>query len=166
MLQQILTRTPVYVWVILAGLVYRGYIASQDREVAFWKLFIIAALMPLLTVPDLALKFGAQSVALWAGAAAMTTLLVWQFSRARVGPARQAGNVLVRGTWMPLMAMLAIFFTKYAINVMLVVSPQLRHDSVAAAACCVLFGVFNGVFFGWAARDATSYLQAPETAVS
>jgi hypothetical protein len=168
MLQQILTRTPLYVWAILAGLIYRGYLASKDREVVFWKLFIIPAIMPLLTVPDLTLKFGhaGQSVAIWAGAAALVTLLTWQFSRARVSPAAQAGNVLVRGTWLPLVAMLGIFFTKYAVNVMLAINPQARGDVLFAAACCALFGVFNGVFFGWAARDATSYLQTPARAIS
>jgi hypothetical protein len=162
MLQQILIRTPIYVWVILAALVYRGVLSSRDREVAFWKLFILPAVMPLLTLPDLALKFGsdARTVAIWAGGAALAALLTWQFSSGKVTPAQQAGNVMVRGSWLPLAAMLAVFIGKYVLNVMLVVLPHARHDAQFAALACALFGVFNGVFFGWVARDTSSYLQA------
>lgn len=168
MLQQILIRTPFYVWVILAGLLYRGYLSSKDREVAFAKLFFIPGIMPLLTVPDLALKFGlgGLGVAIWAAAAAAATLLTWQLSRAKISPASAPGMVLAHGSWLPLAAMLAVFFSKYALNVMLVVLPQARHDLQFAALCCALFGILNGVFFGWAARDTTSYLQTPAVAVS
>ena len=33
MIQQIVSHTPVYVWALLAFLLYRGYLASRDREV-------------------------------------------------------------------------------------------------------------------------------------
>ena len=162
MLQQILIRTPFYVWAILAGLVYRGYIASTDREATFWKLFIIPAVMPLLTLPDLASKFGsgAQTFAIWAAAAGATALLTWQMSSAKVTPAAQPGKVLVRGSWLPLVAMMAVFFSKYALNILLAISPQARHDALVAAIFGALLGMFNGVFFGWMARDTTAYLQA------
>lgn len=161
MLQQILIRTPLYVWLILAALIYRGYLSSRDREVAFWKLFILPAVMPLLTLPDLATKFGssAQTFALWAAGAGLAAVLTWQFSSGKVSPVQQAGNVMVRGSWLPLAAMMAVFFGKYALNVMLVVLPHVRHDAQFAALACALFGVFNGVFFGWVARDTSSYLQ-------
>lgn len=162
MLQQILIRTPFYVWLILAGLIYRGYLSSKDREVVFWKLFLIPALMPLLTLPDLAIKFGRPglSFAIWAVAAAVTAALTWQLSSAKITLAEQAGKVLVRGTWLPLTAMMGVFFTKYALNVLLAISPQARHDPVFSAVVCALFGLFNGIFFGWMARDTTAWLQA------
>lgn len=162
MLQQILIRTPFYVWLILAGLIYRGYLSSKDREVVFWKLFIIPALMPLLTLPDLAVKFGhlGQTFAIWAVAAVITAALVWQWSSAKISLAAQAGKVLVRGSWLPLAAMMGVFFTKYALNILLAISPQARHDPVLAAVVCTLCGVFNGIFFGSMARDTTAWLQA------
>jgi hypothetical protein len=69
MLQQILSHTPAYVWAILAFLVYRGVIASLDREVALKKLFIIPAVMLALSLHDLAGKFGftSLSVPAWPG---------------------------------------------------------------------------------------------------
>ena len=161
MLQQILIRTPFYVWLILAGLLYRGYLSSKDREVDLWKLFLIPALMPLLTIPDLAIKFGqlGTTFAIWAMAAVVTAVLTWQCSSPKVTLAAQPGKVLVRGSWLPLAAMMLVFFTKYALNIMLAVSPQARHDSVFAAVVCSLLGLFNGLFFGWLARDTTAWLQ-------
>jgi len=165
MLQQILFHTPIYVWIILAGLIYRGYLSSKDREVAFAKLFFIPAIMPLLTVPDLALKFGhaVPALAIWASAAGVAALLTWQFSNANITRAPLAGQVLVRGSWLPLVAMMAVFLSKYALNVMLALVPHARHDVQFATALCALFGVFNGVFFGWIARDSTTYLQTRVT---
>lgn len=161
MLQQILIRTPFYVWIILAALIYRGYVSSKDREVAFWKLLIIPAVMPLLTVPALALKFGpgGRAIAIWAAAAGIATLLTWQLSRGKVSAAEQSGNVLVRGSWLPLVAMMAVFFSKYAFNVLLAINPLAHHDTLFAVVFCSLFGVFNGIFFGWTVRDTTTYLK-------
>lgn len=168
MLQQILIRTPFHVWVILAGLIYRGTIASTNREVAFWKLFIIPAIMPLLTLPDLAIKFGhiGTTFGIWAAAAGVTAALTWHCSSGKVALAKQAGNVLVRGSWLPLAAMMGVFCAKYALNVMLAISPQARHDALIAGIACALFGLLNGIFFGWLARATTTWLQERAQAAS
>jgi hypothetical protein len=80
MLQQILIHTPGYVWAILAFLIYRGLIACTDREVEFSKLFIIPSVMLLLSVQDLAGKFGLGGVTLaaWAAGAMASAFLTWK----------------------------------------------------------------------------------------
>ena len=40
-MQQIILRTPLWVWVLLAFLVYRGMLASVNRETSLKKAFII-----------------------------------------------------------------------------------------------------------------------------
>jgi hypothetical protein len=161
MLQQILIRTPIYVWIILAMLVYRGIVASTDREMAFGKLLIIPLILPLLTLPDLAMKFGHAGLTLstWTSAAAIAAIITFQLSGARISHTGTAGKVLVRGSWLPLVLLMALFLTKYAANVMLVINPQARGDTLFIAVVCALFGLLNGIFFGRLLRDSATYRQ-------
>jgi hypothetical protein len=166
MLQQILIHTPVYVWAILAVLVWRGTAALRDREMTVRSLFIVPAIMLALSLQDIVMKFGSNAapLAAWAAAAAATTLLVWNFGRSRTAPAATPGSVVVRGSWTPLAMMMAIFFTKYAASVLLAVVPQARQDALVAAGVCALFGVFNGCFLGRLARDVAGLRGMPVVA--
>jgi hypothetical protein len=162
MLQQILIHTPVYVWAILAILVWRGIAALREREMTLRNLFIVPLVMLALSLQDVLMKFGsnAMPLAIWAGVAISTALLVWKFSRSRTAPGTTAGSVIVRGSWVPLAMMMAVFFTKYAASVLLAVVPHARQDLLFAASVCALFGVFNGSFLGRLARDVASSRRA------
>ncbi|NHZ91900.1 hypothetical protein F2P45_23260 [Massilia sp. CCM 8733] len=150
MLIQILTHTPLYVWAILALLVYRGVVAMRDREMAIRKLFIIPAIMLALSLQDIAAKFGAALLPLgaWAGAMVAVMLLVWKFSSAGASAGATPGSMRVHGSAVPLAMMMAIFFTKYLTAVTLAVSPGASHNALLPALVCALFGVFNGYFLG------------------
>ncbi len=162
MLQQILIHTPVYVWAILAVLVWRGSAALRERETTVRSLFIVPLIMLALSLQDVVVKFGSNAAALavWAVAALGTTLLVWKFGRSRTAPGGTAGSVIVRGSRVPLAMMMAVFFTKYAASVLLAVLPQARQDALFAAAVCALFGVFNGAFLGRLAADLAALRRA------
>jgi hypothetical protein len=60
---QLLSHTPLYVWAILAFLVYRGTAAMRDREVEFRKLCIIPLVMLGLSLQDMSAKFGLDGLA-------------------------------------------------------------------------------------------------------
>jgi hypothetical protein len=155
MLQQILIHTPVYVWAILAVLVWRGTAALREREMTVRSLFIVPLIMLALSLQDVVMKFGAGAVtlAVWGVAAAGTALLAWKFGRSRTSPGSAPGSVIVRGSRVPLAMMMAVFFTKYAASVLLAILPHARQDVLFAAGVCALFGVFSGCFLGRLARD-------------
>lgn len=159
MLNQIVTHTPIYVWAILAFLIYRGVIALRTRDVAMNKLFIIPAVMLVLSLVDIAGKFGLGGMAfgMWLLGAGAMVALVWTFGAARVAPATTPGHVVVRGSVWPLVLMMAIFVTKYVTSVAVAVRPALRHDLPFTVAVCALFGVFSGYFLGRLARDMKAY---------
>ena len=162
-LTQILTHTPIYVWAILALLVYRGVIALRDREIAFNKLFIVPAIMLALSLQDIGAKFGFSTIALaaWGVGAAVMALLVWTLGSAGVQAGSAPGLVLVRGSRAPMAMMLAVFLTKYAASVALAMQPMARQEAVFTIAVCALFGLFNGYFLGRLARDASAVHGAP-----
>ncbi|MGZ5182773.1 MAG: DUF6622 family protein [Ramlibacter sp.] len=155
MLQQILIHTPLYVWGLLAVLVWRGVAALREREMAVRSLFVLPAIMLAMGLGDVVTKFGSNAAALlaWVAAAAGTALLVWKFGADRTLPGAAPGSVRLRGSRAPLAMMLALFFTKYAVSVLLAILPHARQDALFGAAVCLLFGVFNGCFLGRLARD-------------
>ena len=166
MLIQILTHTPLYVWAILAFLVNRGVNAMRDREVEVRRLAIIPAVMLVLSLQDIGTKFGLGGWALgaWALMAAAVALLAGLSGSTRIAAGTAPGTVRVRGSRLPLVMMMAVFFTKYVASVTLAVAPQLRHDTLFAIAVCALFGVYNGWFVGRLAGDLAAWRTLPARA--
>ena len=163
MLIQILTHTPLYVWAILAFLVYRGMAAMRDRDVEVRKLVLIPAVMLVLSLQDISTKFGLDGWALaaWALAAAGMALVAGLAGSNRIAASATPGHVRVRGSRLPLVMMMAVFFTKYVASVTVAIAPQLHQDTLFACAVCGLFGVFNGWFIGRLVGDMASVRMLP-----
>lgn len=167
MLQQILSHTPLYVWAILAFLIQRGVAASVTREQPLGRLAILPLAMLLLSLLDLNGKFGlgAATVAAWLASATLAALASWQWiGQDSIGAGSVAGSVRQRGSWLPLVLMLAIFVLKFSLAVLLAVRPEARHNLALALAASGLFGLFNGIFFGRLARAAAVLLPRAATA--
>jgi len=168
MLIQILTHTPLYVWAILAFLVYRGMAAMRDRDVEVRKLVMIPAVMLVLSLQDISAKFGlgGWALAAWAVAAAGVALAAGLAGSERIAASAVPGHVRVCGSRLPLVMMMAVFFTKYAASVAVSVAPQLRQDTLFACIVCGLFGVFNGWFIGRLVGDMASVRMLPASAAA
>ncbi|NEX63293.1 DUF6622 family protein [Noviherbaspirillum galbum] len=160
MLQQIVVNTPVWVWALLAFLVYRGVLASIDRETSLKKAFIIPVIMLLLSIQGIVSGFGDSLAAgpVWLAFLAGGTMLTWLMvdpGTLRAHPER--GMIAVRGSWTPMVLMLGIFLVKYVVAVMLVMHPDLRQQAGFVAGVCALYGVFNGIFIGKLLRIVAAY---------
>ncbi len=166
MLQQILMKTPVWVWALLAFLVYRGLASSIDREVRLKKLFIIPVVVLVLSLHGLATGFGASAIAapVWLASMAVGTVLAWtMFNTGNVAARPERNAVALRGNWTPLVLMMAIFCTKYIVGVALSMQPALAQDSAFVVVVCVLYGLFNGVFIGQLLRIVAIYREGIAT---
>lgn len=162
MLRDIIANTPLWVWALLAFLIYRGVLASIEREVPLKKLFIIPLVMLALSLHGIAASFGSSPAAapVWLAGMAAGSILTWYFfNPARVSARPQRQAVALRGSWVPLMLMLGIFFTKYTAEVALVLNPALKQDGAFIAFACTLYGLFNGVFIGQLLRIVTIYRE-------
>ena len=87
--------------------------------------------------------------------------LVWALSKGEIAVNRAAGTVSQRGSWAPLMLMIAIFITKYTVGVLSAVRPELVHGVTGSLIVTTLYGLFNGMFIGRLARYAVAYLRQP-----
>ena len=155
MLQQILVKTPVYVWAILAFLLYRGLLAARDRDITVTRMLVIPLLMLVLALQAIAMKFGMASLgmAAWTAGLAAMVLQRRSFGLDKVTLGSSANALRVRGSWMPLAMMMLVFLIKYALAVTLAIRPQVAEDAVFAASVCGLLGLCNGYFVGQLARD-------------
>lgn len=164
MLQQILVKTPVYVWAILAFLIYRGVIAARDRDITITRMLVIPLLMLALALQSVAGQFGLVSAAMaaWAAGTALVALQRQAFGRSMLIPGAGAGKLRIRGSWMPLAVMLAIFVLKYALAVLLAIRPHMADDLVFGATACGLLGLCNGYFLGQLARDIAAARRLPQ----
>jgi len=160
MLQQMLINTPVWVWALLAFLIVRGMMAGVSRETSIRRLFIIPLAMLALSIHGIAASFGTDPFAapVWLASTAAGTALAWAlFSLDSVSVHPERGSVFQQGSWMPLVLMMSIFLVKYGVNVVLHVAPHARHDSGFVIAVCMLYGLFNGIFFGRLLRILAIY---------
>ena len=166
MLQSILSHTPLYVWAILGFLVYRGIAASSERTVEFKKVFIIPIVMFGLSLQGIQHSFSLHGMApwVWLAGVLIATALVWKFADARAVTAQsQQGTITVRGSWLPLAMMMAIFCTKYVVAVSLAMHPQFAGELGFMTIVCGAYGLFSGVFLGKLLRTVQAYRQADAT---
>jgi hypothetical protein len=147
----------------LAFLLYRGYLASKDREMSLFKVALIPLVMLGLALAGIRTDgvLGEAVWAVWALGVAVSASLIWKLSTRDIAVNRAAGTVLQRGSWMSMGLMVAIFVTKYAVAVLSAIRPELAHSLAFAAGVTLLFGVFNGLFLGRLARYAAAYLRQP-----
>ena len=152
---QIITHTPVWVWAILGLLVWVGLKQSVPRSVSLRRVTVLPLVMVGLSLAGMFSAFGAGGHALlaWGLAAVVAGAVVMT----RSVPQATRYNSWTQqfelpGSWTPLVLMMGIFITKYAVGVALAMHPALARDALFGQSVGALYGAFSGVFVGRAAR--------------
>jgi len=158
MLVPILKRTPPWVWGLLAALTLLGLSQARARTASVARIAFMPIAMTALSAWGLASAFAGSpqfgSVLLaWSGAAAIAVGLVTPMA-APAGTRYDASSRQFRqpGSWVPMLLILGIFLTKYVGGIDLAMQPGLVRNSDYALATAALYGLFNGLFIGRAAR--------------
>ena len=149
MILGILKHTPLWVWPLFAGLLYAGYVQSRTRSVPLARLVILPAVLISLSVYAVFSGFGPNPVALggWFAAAALVVAINHAWRRPK-GASYSTGTrtFTVPGSWWPLAVIVAIFFTRYAVTVLLVMNGELREVAAFAGATSFVYGLSSGFF--------------------
>lgn len=162
-MQQIFSHTPLYVWAILGFLVYRGVLASKTRQMPIQRICIIPIVMLLLSLQGIHNSFGLDGAAplLWAVGMLLGGSLSWKLSNtAGLAVDAASGVIEQRGSWIPLVLMVALFCTKYAVAVTQAMHPALQHSLPFMASVATVYGIFSGIFTGGLLRKLAAYRQA------
>jgi uncharacterized membrane protein len=151
MVAQILSRTPLWVWGLLAGLVVLGLTQVRRREAGLPRVTILPVAMAALSLSGIVSAFGAAPAVLsaWLVAAVLAAALVMRRA-VPAGTTFDAGTrrFTLPGSWVPLLLILGIFVTKYAVNVATAMQPGLKLEPLFALGITTLYGIFSGLFAG------------------
>lgn len=155
MLLEILKRTPPWVFVLFATLLFFGAMQSRTRRLSLARVAILPLVLLGLALSGLWSTFGADAfaIAAWLAAVAVAVFLnrFAQWPR-RVAYDAATRSFLVEGSWLPLAAMMLIFFTRYAVTVSLAMRPELRAAPWLAPCVSFAYGLMSGVFLARALR--------------
>lgn len=155
MLIHILQGTPSWVYGLLASLLVLGAVQTADRRASLTRVMLLPLAMTGLAAWGVVGTFGSHgpALALWLAGLSATALVV-------LGRPVPAGvrwdswqeQFHIAGSWLPMLLILGIFFTKYTVGVTLALHPALAHDARLALPVSLLYGAFSGIFVGRAAR--------------
>jgi hypothetical protein len=148
---EIINHTPRWVFGLFIALVLLGMQQTRTRTVTMTR-------MTLLPLAMLALSFwgvwnafdgSAVGVACWLGAMLGAALFAQRFdfsSNVRFLP--DTRSFIMPGSWLPLVLMMAIFFTKYAVGASLAQHGELRGLASFVAMASLAYGFWSGIFIG------------------
>lgn len=159
-LPSILGRTPAWVWGLLIGLIALGVSQCFERRASIARVALLPISMACLSVFSLgaALKAstnGLAALVVWLIAAVVSAGVAMAWRTAP--PAGTRYNASSRqfnlpGSPVPLLIILAIFFTKYTVAIELAMQPGLIQNASFALSLAAVYGVFNGIFAARALR--------------
>lgn len=159
MLLSIVQGTPLWVWVLLTALLWLGASQMVARQVGLYRTLLSPLALTVFSAWGLISAFGATpgtaALAAWAltaGAVAVLDLRLRPRAPASVGFDGATQRFHLPGSGVPLLLILAIFFTKYTVGVELALQPPLVHDSSFALQIALLYGLFNGLLLARMAR--------------
>ena len=158
MLQSI-TGAPIWVWPLLALLVWLGLSATRERERrvgGYWALpfFVFLSLSGMSQSPEPAVAWPLFAAAYLGGA-------IWgREYQGGVILERRPGVVRVRGEWVTFATMMAIFWLSYLKGALSATAPEVLGGHFAVGAFALLSGGLAGQFAGRAFR----VLAAPKSA--
>jgi hypothetical protein len=149
MLVEILKRTPPLVFVLFFALLALGYLQSKARVVKRSHLAILPAAMIALSFYGVLSAFGVDAIALAAWLIG-TSAAVWlgialAVPRGAVYSAKTL-SFSIPGSWLPLVLMMAIYFTKYAVGVILAQRLSVADSFEFIVLVSLAYGFLSGLF--------------------
>jgi len=161
MLLELIKYTPTWVFAVFFTLLILGFIQSRERTVKVGTVFILPVVMIIFSLFSVSSAFGVTllTVGLWL--AGLTTALVIGLKLAYpklVKFSAQHNKLTVPGSWIPLLFMMGIFFTKYFVGFAVARQLPFINEYMFVTALCLLFGAFSGIFLS---RSFVMFKQVP-----
>jgi len=152
----IVSHTPGWVWLLLAGLVALGVSQMRNRTLGLRRASLFPLVMTGFSLWGATSVFGrsplvGEAMWLWLlGAAATGALLALAASAARYDAGTRSFRV--PGSWVPLVLIVTVFLARYIVSVRLAMHPDLVRDGSFVLPVATLYGAFSGIFIGRAAQ--------------
>lgn len=146
---QIVAHTPPWVFGLLIGLLVLGLQQTRNRQVNRGLAYVLPVGMVILSLVGVTSNFGAQllSVSLWLAGLCAMALIGYQWLPVKnLRYLAESNRFYIPGSWIPLVVILAIFFTKYSVAVLYALANPLTTQAAFMPVLCVVYGGFSGYF--------------------
>jgi len=146
---EIVKHTPLWAFVLFVFLIILGLQQSKQRTVKKFLLLPLPIGMAFLSYYGVFSSFGLSPVSsgLWLFALVSVAYFSGKYFPAKgVEFSAEAGYINIPGSWVPLLLMMAIFFSKYLVAVLSALQPSIVLSAGFMIFCTLLYGAFSGVF--------------------
>ena len=152
-IEGILTGAPIWVWPLLAALIWLGLRSTKRRHVSVWLIY----LMPLLAITSFGkvMALAGQPMGLhgYLIGVGLGVLGGW-IGQNKWLISKSGGTAEVRGEWFTLIAVMTIFWANFAEGVLIALAPEVLTAPIYAPIFAVVIGVPGGFFIGRTLRTA------------
>jgi pimeloyl-ACP methyl ester carboxylesterase len=147
---QIIVHTPLWVWPLMALVVWLGVKGLRPRMLPLWRLAILPVIWLVLSLASIG-QFPRPALALvaWLAALAIGLPLGFLLGRRRIVRRLDDGRLEIAGGWFMLVFGISIFVVRYAFGVVFGMAPTLRADPAWIALAGGLGGCGAGIGLGW-----------------
>jgi hypothetical protein len=157
----ILQHIPVWVFLILAGLLWLGLSARKDRMIRWRVPIIVPVALTLMAITSLLAQYGATdllwpALAAWAGFCA---LVAWRFANRPLPETFQydieSAKFQLPGSYVPLAMYMGIFAFKFMVGFMSGMRMPIVNELLFVLGISGVYGLFSGLFLSNAWRLKT-----------
>lgn len=149
-IETMLARTPNWVWVLLAALIWLGLKGTRERFVSLSVLWIRPLCMTLFSLWGVVSAFGghaAYALPLWLACYGLVLLATYPLPPHKNATYDAAQRLFhLPGSWVPMVLILAMFAVKWSIGVQLAMEPQLVGNHWFVYSVVAIYGVLSGLF--------------------
>ncbi len=166
---QIIIHTPWWVYLLFAYLIFIGIKASKSRVTPFLKLLIAPIIFSWMSIDTLVGDVGSSSYAnsIWAIAILIGVFFGWlQLRLLKIQTDRKRLLIKMPGSWITLILILIIFFSKYYFGYSSAVQPSLLENTGYVFIMLAISGVCTGLFIGRVIRLVQLLLFAPQISLA
>lgn len=158
---EIVVGTPVWVWPVLALLLWRGWSATRERTVAAWQVWLMPAVFVVFALARLVEAGFASMALLGLAAGGALGIPVGAMIGRRFPIRRLAEGLRLHGEWLTLAFIVLVFAGRYVDGVVSSIDPALAAGASYRFAMAALSGFFGLVMvsraaaaFPWQGRHA------------
>jgi hypothetical protein len=151
---QIVANTPLWVWPLMAFILWLGLQGLRPRVIPVWRLAILPAVGLATSLGGVVRSANPAGGAAGWGLALLALLpLGWAFGQRRPVRLRpEDGKLEIAGGWFALLFGLSIFAVRYAMGVLFGVLPALRGEPLWIHLSGAVGGLVAGLGIGWLAN--------------
>ena len=144
-------RTPIWVWALLAFLLFIGVRALRPTTASFARLAILPLVFLAWGLSGFATTYGLRPVGIviWIAALAVGAGFGWLLARSiEIRADKERGRIRLPGNAVNLVLILIIFATKYTLGVLAGIHPSITAELLYMAVDVGVSGLLTGLFAG------------------